>query len=100
MALTEHGPVHLTPGSWWTLETITGNTGRVTWTFQMPAGVHVKIRYGIGIFGWDSQRQLTDGVAPKRLSVSGWVVRARLQAGVHTPLVVGWTHGTEGPGNP
>jgi hypothetical protein len=46
--------------------------------FRAPAGVHIKVRRGVGIFGWDSQRQLTDGVTDKKLTVEGWVIRARV----------------------
>lgn len=97
MGLTEHGPVELTPGPWWTLESFIGKVGRTTFVFRAPAGVHVKVRYGVGFLGWDSQRQLTDGQNDKRLTISGWVGRARIQAGVHQTLTLEWTRLTEGP---
>lgn len=90
MGLTEHGPVELTPGPWWTLETFMGKAARTAFVFRRPPGVHVKIRYGIGWFGYDSQRQLTDGVSDRRLTVSGWVIRARVQAGVKQTTTVEW----------
>lgn len=65
-------------GDWRTLETIWNQT--VTAFFRAPAGARIKVRYGVGIFGRDSQKQTLDGINTKRLSVGSWsVVVARIQ---------------------
>ena|SRR5688572_11429483 len=95
MPLTEHGPVVLTPGPWWTLESFIGKAAKTVFVFRAPTGVHIKVRRGVGIFGWDSQRQLTDGVSDKKLTVEGWVGRARIQVGVKQELALTWNRISE-----
>ncbi len=80
MARISRGPVALAAGTWKTLETFWGSVGGTTAFFLLPTGVRIKVRYGLGWFGWDRQTQTLDGVNEKRLSVSGFVGRARMQA--------------------
>jgi hypothetical protein len=69
---------HVTPGEWRTLESM-WNVG-CTAFFRFPAGARIKVRYGVGWFGSDAQKQTLDGDTYKRLSVGWWsVTRARLQ---------------------
>jgi hypothetical protein len=97
MGQTHMGPVEISPGSWRTLETFTGKVSSTIAIFRRPAGVELKVRYGVGWAGFDRQRQTTDGETEKRLSVSGWVVRARMQARVTRLTTLEWTRFMEGP---
>lgn len=65
-------------GSWTTLEWFWNTTG--TAFFREPRGGIIKIRYGVGWFGWNSQRQTLDGNTIKKL-VAGRasVAYARMQ---------------------
>ena len=65
-------------GKWRTLESFLG--GRSTAFFRNPAGATIRIRYGIGWLGKDSQKQVLDGNIHKALSVGKWsFIRARMQ---------------------
>jgi hypothetical protein len=66
-------------GDWRTLEWFFGSSGHAR--FVGPAGVQIKVRYGVGWFGWDSQKQTLDGASFKTLSVGsgGSYARARMQ---------------------
>ena len=99
MAIIDMGPVILQPGDWKTLESFYGRVGSTTATFRQPAGVRIKVRYGFGWLGWDSQSQTTDGQHNKSLNVSGWVGRARMQARVSQETALSWVRITEGPGD-
>jgi hypothetical protein len=67
-------------GAWRTLEWFFGSSGHTR--FFGPAGVQIKVRYGVGWFGWDRQKQTLDEVSAKTLSVGsgGSFARARMQA--------------------
>ncbi len=67
-------------GDWRTLEWFFGSSGHTR--FFGPAGVQIKVRYGVGWFGFDSQKQTLDGASFKTLSVgsTGSFGRARMQA--------------------
>jgi hypothetical protein len=68
-------------GTWRTLEWFWNQ--KATAFFRLPAGARIKVRYGYGWLGWDSQKQTLDGTAYKRLAV-GWgaVAYARIQMNV------------------
>ncbi|MEO7261304.1 MAG: hypothetical protein ABI047_08640 [Jatrophihabitantaceae bacterium] len=91
------GPVDLAPGSWRTLESFYGSVGSTIAVFRVPAGVRLKVRYGWGWFGYNRQGKTTDGENDKRLQVSGFVGRARMQARVSIRTTLSWTRITEGP---
>lgn len=66
-------------GAWRTLEWFFGSSGHTR--YFGPAGVQIKVRYGVGWLGWDSQKQTLDAVSFKTLSVGGGsLARARMQA--------------------
>jgi hypothetical protein len=79
-------------GDWRTLATI-WNASAIA-RFVGPAGASVKIRYGVGWFGWDSQKQTLDGFNLKQLSVSktASVSRARIQIRVPASGWITWTY--------
>ena len=62
------------------MEWFFGSSGHLR--FYGPAGVQIKVRYGIGWLGWDSREQTLDGASFKTLSVGsgGSYGRARMQA--------------------
>jgi hypothetical protein len=93
MATTTHEAL-LKPGKWQTLETVSGSVPSITHVFVRPGGVRLKVRYGVGWFGFDRQKQTTDGVSDKLLRVSGFVGRARFQARVDAETHVIWTRHT------
>ncbi len=65
-------------GDWRTVEWFF-NTGGIAY-FRNPAGASIKVRYGVGWFGKDRQKQKLDGTNYKRLSVGRWsLTRARMQ---------------------
>jgi hypothetical protein len=65
-------------GDWRTLETFWNVSA--TGYFYFPAGAQIKVRYGIGWFGYDAQKQTLDGLSTKILRVSGAsILRARMQ---------------------
>jgi hypothetical protein len=76
---TETKTVFVTGGGWRTLETFFNASG--VGVFEDPAGARIKVRYGVGIFGFDRQNQTLDGETDKRLDVGrgGSVARARMQ---------------------
>jgi len=70
-------------GDWQTLETFWNATGNAS--FVSPKGAVIKVRYGVGFLGWDSQKQTLDGVNTRRLNVGGAsVAYARMQMKVST----------------
>ena len=98
MGLTDMGPVELQPGHWYNLEIFYGKVPKTVASFQSPAGVQLKVRYGWGRWGsWNSQQQTTDGKTVKQLRVSGFVGRARMEAKVTRTAVLSWKRVTEGP---
>lgn len=75
---------HVTSGDYRTLETFIGVEATVR--FIGPRGAHVKIRYGVGIFGKDAQKKTLNG-DPTYLEISKYLSlsRARVQIKVsHT----------------
>jgi hypothetical protein len=79
-------------GDWRTLATL-WNASAIA-RFVGPAGASVKVRYGVGWFGWDSQKQTLDGFNLKQLSVSktASVSRARIQIRVPASGWITWTY--------
>jgi hypothetical protein len=75
--------VFVTAGGWRTLETFFNAS--VVGVFRDPAGAQIKVRYGVGFFGFDRQRQTLDGDTDKRLDVGkgGSLARARMQMKVN-----------------
>ena len=76
-------------GKWRTLEWFWKASG--TAYFLHPAGARIKVRYGVGIIGWDSQKQKLDGNERKTLSVgAGSVAYARMQMKVNKSIEVAY----------
>ena len=71
--------VFVTKGGWRTLEVVFGASRSAA--FVKPAGAQIKVRYGVGWFGFDRQKQKLDGITAKTLSVgaTGSLARARMQ---------------------
>jgi len=70
-------------GGWHTLEEFVDAGGKGY--FKRPAGANVKVRYGVGFLGTDSQQQKLDGRTVRQLNVApGWapLLRARMQVKV------------------
>jgi hypothetical protein len=69
------------PGGWRTLEWFFGGSG--TAFFDAPARARIKVRFGVGWFGFDRQSQTLDGRPFKRLAVGlSSFGRARFQIAV------------------
>jgi hypothetical protein len=66
---------HVKAGDWRTLES--GLNANFRCQFRDPVGARVKVRYGLGWLGWDSQKKTLDGT-DKILRVGG-PVYARVQ---------------------
>ncbi|MBD1873488.1 hypothetical protein H6F75_08345 [Nodosilinea sp. FACHB-131] len=65
-------------GDWRTVESFWNANGKAF--FKLPVGASIKVRYGVGFLGFDSQKQTLDGSGYKQLSVgTGSVARARMQ---------------------
>ncbi len=79
-------------GGWRTLATLVNvdAEGR----FRTPAGARIKLRYGVGWFGFDRQKQTLDGETLKRLKVGSTasLSRARMQMSVTTDAHVTWEY--------
>lgn len=72
---------YVTKGGWKTLEWSWNASFKVR--FLLPKGATVKVRYGVGFLGWDSQKTTLNGETPVLLSVGGAsVTRARVQISV------------------
>lgn len=71
--------VMIKAGDWRTVEYFWNAKG--TLWFRGPRGVQIKVRYGLGFLGFDSQEQSLDGNSLKTLSVDGIlsVAYARVQ---------------------
>lgn len=82
----------LQSGDWRTLATLWNASALAR--FVGPSGATVKIRYGVGWFGWDSQKQTLNGSTIKQLSVSktASVSRARIQIKVPATGWITWTY--------
>lgn len=72
---------HITSGAWRTVESFWNASG--TAFFRAPAGARIKVRYGVGFFGFDRQTQTLNGSDYKKLTVGlGSVAYARMQVRV------------------
>ena len=89
--------VFITDGDWRTLETFF-NASAIG-VFEDPAGAQIKVRYGVGIFGFDRQKQTLDGQTDKRLEVGkgGSLARARMQMKVNQDTEVTYSIILPGP---
>jgi hypothetical protein len=77
-------------GDWRTLETFWNTSA--TGYFYFPAGAQIKVRYGVGWFGYDSDKQTLDGLSTKVLRVGGAsALRARMQMKFGRSLYVNYT---------
>jgi hypothetical protein len=82
-------------GSWRTLETLwNAEAGAL---FRLPAGAQIKVRRGVGWFGWDTQKQTLDGVNTKNLSVGKSYIPSRMQMKVSQSTYVTYTYCPVGP---
>lgn len=81
------------PGSWQTLESF-WNVGAVVF-FRGPAGAKIKIHYGGWWFSKDRQEQTLDGIAYKKLSVSGAWSFFRAQIQIYTTVATNVTYDVE-----
>lgn len=78
-------------GDWRTLEW--GWNASFDVRFLAPHGAIVKVRYGVGWLGWDSQKSTLNGQTPVMLRVrKASVARARVQMRVHTDADVTYTY--------
>jgi len=68
----------VTSGGWRTVETFWNAAG--TAFFKAPSGAQIKVRYGVGWFGFDRQKQTLNGRDFRKLSVGlGSLGYARMQ---------------------
>ena len=75
------------PGKWRTVETAWN--AKLAIVFKAPAGAKVKVRYGLGWFGKDRQKNELDGVSYKTLNVGrASIAYARFQIKVDRPVDV------------
>lgn len=82
-------------GKWRTVEWFFNAKGVAF--FRAPKDASIKVRYGVGWFGKDRQKQKLDGNTYKKLSVGKWsLTRARMQIKVKKDIWV--TYSTEGGG--
>ncbi len=82
---------------WRTLETFWNASA--TGVFVDPSGAQIKVRYGVGWFGFDRQKQTLNGETQKRLEVGkgGSWARARMQMKVSRDSEVTYTLFLPGP---
>lgn len=72
---------HIASGGWRTVESFWNANG--TAFFRAPAGAQIKVRYGVGWFGFDRQKQTLNGTDYKKLEVGmGSLGYARMQVAV------------------
>jgi hypothetical protein len=88
----------VTEGGWRTLETFWGG-GPAQGVFRRPAGARIKVRYGVGWFGFDRQTQTLDETTVKTLDVGrlGSTARARMQMRVERDAEVTYVLHLPGP---
>ncbi len=82
-------------GGWRTLEWFW--RAPTTGHFIAPAGAHIKVRWGLGWLGWNSQSQTLDGHNTKSLNVSNSYVWARWQMKVERDANVTYDYIPVGP---
>lgn len=89
--------VFVTEGGWRTLETFFNASA--SGIFEDPAGAKIKVRYGVGFFGFDRQKQTLNGQDDKRLDVGkgGSFARARMQIDVDEDTELTYTLILPGP---
>ena len=74
-------------GGWRTVEWFFNAKG-ITF-FKQPKNASIKVRYGVGWFGKDRQKQKLDGATYKKLEVATWsLVGARMQIRVPETIIV------------
>ena len=85
-------------GDWRTLETFWGFSGEAQGVFRHPVGAMIKVRYGLGWFGFNRQTQTLDGTA-RTLEVGnvGSASRARMQMRVSQDAEVSYVLHLPGP---
>ena len=72
---------HITSGGWRTVESFWNASG--TAFFKAPSGAKIKVRYGVGWFGFDRQKQTLNSRDYKKLTVGlGSLGYARMQVSV------------------
>jgi hypothetical protein len=72
---------HIRSGAWRTVESFWNAKG--TAFFRVPAGARIKVRYGVGFFGFNRQEQTLNGSDFKKLEVgSGSIANAKMQVSV------------------
>jgi hypothetical protein len=82
-------------GSWRTLETLWNVAARGH--FRLPPGAQIKVRRGVGWFGWDTQKQTLNGETTKILSVDKSYIPSRMQMKVSQSTYVTYTYCPVGP---
>jgi hypothetical protein len=82
-------------GSWRTLATLWNAAAQGL--FRLPTGAQIKVRRGVGWFGWDTQKQTLDGVNTKSLSVGKSYIPSRMQMKVSQSTYVTYTYCPVGP---
>ncbi|MBM0744505.1 hypothetical protein JOY44_23335 [Phormidium sp. CLA17] len=81
-------------GDWRTLES--GWNATYSCRFQNPTGAQVKIRYGVGWLGWDSQKKTLDGTNKLVNVTRASVANSRVQVKVLRDTEVSYTYITTG----
>ncbi|MCB9433667.1 MAG: hypothetical protein H6668_16975 [Ardenticatenaceae bacterium] len=88
---------YIEKGKWRTVEFFWNAKG--TAFFKLPPGAQIKVRYGVGWLGKDSQKQTLNGEDYKELSVSGAsIAYARMQIKVKASAQVTYELRPEGIG--
>jgi hypothetical protein len=79
-------------GDWRTLES--GWNANFHIRFFEPRSAQVKVRYGVGWFGWDSQKQTLNGQTAVQLQVTSGASKAyaRVQIKVSANISVTYTY--------
>ncbi|MER5463737.1 hypothetical protein ABT010_24225 [Streptomyces sp. NPDC002668] len=87
-------------GDWRTVYWLWGSGVTTHGEFKRPEGAQIKVRYGLGWFGVDRQKQTLDGTT-KVLTTQGSATytRVRFQIKVKQDTRVRWVHIVEGPGS-
>lgn len=77
-------------GKWETLETYWNAVGHAY--FRAPENAKIKVRYGVGWFGKDRQKQTLNGREARQLKVSKWSkTYARMQIKAPSSTVIYYT---------
>lgn len=90
---------YVSSGKWRTLESFWNATG--SGFFKAPSGAQIKVRYGVGWFGKDRQKQTLNGYSYKKLDIGAWsVTYARMQMKVSSSTYVTYLACPGGLGTP